>query len=179
MISSVISTGLLERHLLPHISLPDLQSLRQLNTAFKQLVASAPDSAWRAAADHTPAHACSSDRLPRGEQIRRSAAARAAIRAGVATTKYSPLTYLRWLSIPLATARKLTDHALWVKGGTGQAVPGHQRQWPSSRHVFRPKHFPLRHHAGRALAKASGSKIQAQLSAVCLVPQPDTAVAGN
>ena len=89
-VKALLSTEVLERHLLRLVSLPDLQSLRQISTAFTLLVAQGPDAAWRAAASNTPAYAgCSLILASSGERFRQSASARGALRSGAAAVEYA------------------------------------------------------------------------------------------
>ena len=89
-ISDVLSTGVLEQHLLPHLTLPDLQCLGQLSMAFKRLVKVAPDRAWIAAANKPPscAYLTSTGCSLSGKAVRRNAEAQAAVRSGAGAVEY-------------------------------------------------------------------------------------------
>ena len=47
LVTAVVSSGLIQSHLLPHLRLGELSCLECLNKPFRQLVADAPDHAWR------------------------------------------------------------------------------------------------------------------------------------
>ena len=50
---AVLFSDVLQQHLLPRLSLPDLLRLMCVNTSLKQALATAPDSVWRAVSSRT------------------------------------------------------------------------------------------------------------------------------